>query len=303
MKEHVNKTRNSMLLLLTAAIWGFAFVAQSVGGKEAGPFAFNGIRSILGGMVLIPYILIRDRKEGTSKKPVTKEDKKTLLIGGVLCGIMLCIAGNLQQIGLLYTSVGKAGFLTSCYILLVPVIGMLFGRKCPAKIWGCIVVAIFGFYMLCMAGNADFSVSLGDGLVAMCALFFSFHILVIDYFSPKVDGVRMSCIQFFVCGIITCILMFIFEKPDVEMIMSVKYPLLYAGILSCGVAYTLQIVGQKGLNPALASLIMSLESVISAIGGFLILGQKLSTEELIGCVLVFASVVVAEMPSLGKKQS
>lgn len=303
MKGQVNKTRNSLLLLITATIWGLAFTAQSVGGKEAGPFAFNGIRSILGGIVLIPYIIMRDKKEENLRKPVTKEEKKTLLAGGILCGIMLCIAGNFQQIGLLYTSVGKAGFLTSLYILMVPVIGIFLGRKCPAKIWGCIVVSVFGFYMLCMAGNDDFTIGIGDGLVVLCALFFSFHILVIDYYSPKVDGVRMSCIQFFVCGIITCILMLIFEKPDVDTLLAVKYPMLYAGVLSCGLAYTLQIVGQKGINPAVASLIMSLESVISAIGGYFILGQSLTREEMTGCILVFASVLAAQLPSMRKKEN
>ena len=310
MNENAKKTRNSILLVITATIWGLAFVAQSVGGKEAGAFTFNGIRSILGGIVLIPYILVTDRmamkKAGNNSdnsELKDKKDRKTLIIGGILCGIFLCLAGNFQQVGLLYTSAGKAGFLTSCYILLVPVAGIFLKKKCPVKIWGCIITALVGLYYLCLAGNEDFAINSGDVMVIIAAVFFTFHILVIDYFSPKVDGVKMSCIQFFVCGIITCILMFIFEKPQPDVLMSVIYPLLYAGVLSCGVAYTLQIIGQRGLNPALASLIMSLEAVISAIGGFIILGEKMTKYEMIGCVLIFGAVIVAQLPPLKKHKS
>ncbi len=299
------KTRNSLLLFLTATIWGLAFVAQSVGGRQTGPFTFNGIRTILGGIVLIPYIMFNDRKykNNGNNEDKDKASLKTLITGGILCGIILCIAGNFQQMGLIYTSVGKSGFLTSLYILIVPVIGIFLKKKCPAKIWICILVAIAGLYELCLAGSSSFSFNKGDLMVMVAAIFFSFHILVIDYFTPKVDGVKMSCIQFFVCGIITVILMFVFEKPDPAALATVIVPLLYAGVLSCGVAYTLQIIGQREVEPTVACLIMSLESVISAIGGFLILGQKMTVNETFGCMLIFGAVVAAQIPSFSNNKT
>lgn len=265
--------KNSLLLLLTAFIWGVAFVAQSVGGEAVGCFTFNGVRSLIGAIVLIPVIFFLDgqkKKElGEEKFLEQKGDKKTLILGGICCGVMLCIASNFQQFGISFTTVGKAGFITAMYILIVPIFGLFMKKKVGAKVWIGVVLATIGLYMLCMTSES-FSLSKGDFLVLICALFFSLHILIIDYFSPKVDGVRMSCIQFFVCGVISTAIAFVTESPSLHSILSGWLPILYAGVLSCGVAYTLQIVGQKNMDPTVASLILSLESVFSVLAGWVI---------------------------------
>lgn len=296
------KKRNAFLLILTAFIWGIAFVAQSEGGNKIGAYSFNCIRSVIGSLFLVVVISILD-KVGLSKKPQDKKSQRTLLIGGVLCGFCLCIATNLQQMALyLGAPVGKAGFLTACYILLVPILGIFLKKKCGINVWIGVIFTLIGLYLLCI--NDSFSIKLYDILLMLCAFCFSIHILVIDHFSPKVDGLRMSCIQFMVCGIITAIPMFFVDvNPDIDLWLSgfttldAWIPILYAGILSCGVAYTLQIVGQKGINPTVASLIMSLESVFSVLAGWVLLHQKLSTKELTGCLLIFIAVILAQLPS------
>ena len=206
----------------------------------------------------------------------------------------LCIASNLQQFGIKYTTVGKAGFITAMYIIIVPVIGIFLKKTTGLRIWISVLLAVGGLYLLCM--TEGFSIAFGDLLVLLCAVMFSVHILIIDYFSPKVDGVRMSCIQFFVSGILSGVAMLIFEQPDLGAILQAWMPILYAGVMSCGVAYTLQIVGQKDMDPTIASLILSLESVVSVLAGWVILGQKLSSKELFGCVLMFAAIILAQLP-------
>ena len=291
--------KNSLLLLLTSFIWGVAFVAQSVGGEAVGCFTFNGVRSLIGAFVLIPVICFLDNQKkkelGEEKFLEQKGDSKTLLLGGVCCGVMLCIASNFQQFGISFTTVGKAGFITAMYILIVPILGLFMKKKMGVKVWLGVVLATIGLYMLCMTSES-FSLSKGDFLVLICAGFFSLHILIIDYFSPKVDGVRMSCIQFFVCGIISVIIAFIFESPSLSAILSGWLPILYAGVLSCGVAYTLQIVGQKNMDPTVASLILSLESVFSVLAGWLILNQTMTLREFSGCGLMFLAIILAQLP-------
>ena len=291
--------KNSLLLLLTSFIWGVAFVAQSVGGEAVGCFTFNGVRSLIGAFVLIPVIYFLDNQKkkelGEEKFLEQKGDSKTLLLGGVCCGVMLCIASNFQQFGISFTTVGKAGFITAMYILIVPILGLFMKKKVGVKVWLGVVLATIGLYMLCMTSES-FSMSKGDFLVLICAGFFSLHILIIDYFSPKVDGVRMSCIQFFVCGIISVIIAFIFESPSLSAILSGWLPILYAGVLSCGVAYTLQIVGQKNMDPTVASLILSLESVFSVLAGWLILNQTMTLREFSGCGLMFLAIILAQLP-------
>lgn len=293
-----------MLLLLTATIWGVAFVAQSVGMDYVGPFTFNTVRSLLGGIVLIPCIVLLKRIDVGSKDTAGAAEhasgdpagqRKVLLTGGVACGVLLCIASNLQQFGIMYTSVGKSGFITAMYIVLVPVLGIFLKKKAGIKIWCSVAIAVGGLYLLCMT-DSGFSIQKGDLLLLLGAVMFSFHILTIDYFSPKVDGVKMSCIQFFTCGILSMVCMFLFEQPQIGAILQAWMPIVYAGVLSCGVAYTLQIVGQKGMNPTVASLILSMESVISVIAGWLILHQKLSGRELLGCVLMFAAIILVQLP-------
>lgn len=282
-------------LLLTAFIWGVAFVAQSVGMDYIGPFTFNCARSLIGGLVLIPLILFMKKKDKTKR---TEKEKKTYhkntVIGGVCCGIFLCAASCFQQYGIMYTTVGKAGFITALYIIIVPILGIFMGKKAAPIVWGSSVLAIVGFYLLSISGQV--SINIGDILLLICAVLFSFHILVIDYFSPKGEGVTISCIQFFTSGIICAILMFLFENPQISNILAAYMPILYAGVMSCGVAYTLQIIGQKNMDPAIASLILSLESVFSALAGWIILGEKLSAKELTGCSLVFAAVLLAQIP-------
>lgn len=296
--------RNSILLVITALIWGIAFVAQSEGGDAVGPFTFNGIRSFVGSAVLLPVIALLDKLKLTSRKPKTKEDRRLLWTGGICCGVVLFLASSFQQMGIyMGTAAGKAGFLTACYILLVPVLGIFLKKKCGFKVWIGIGLTLVGLYLLCMSGSMRFQLS--DLLLLICALLFAVQILAVDYFSPLVDGVRMSCIQFLVCGLLSVIPMLCTETFGVggaaAWLANLSTPaawitILYAGVFSCGVGYTLQIVGQDGLNPTVASLIMSLESVFSVIAGWLILDQRLGLRELCGCVLIFAAIILAQLP-------
>lgn len=296
------KFKNDALLVLTALIWGSAFVAQSVGMDYLGPFTFNSLRCLLGGLVLLPVICFMGRKgTGGQKKTASQEnpqnkktDQKTLWIGGICCGIALAAASSLQQIGLVYTSAGKAGFITALYILIVPVLGLFLGKKVGVKTWMGVGLAILGMYFLCI--KEGFFISYGDFLVMICAFIFSLHILIIDYFSPKVDGVKLSCIQFWIAGILCALPMILNEKPTLDAVAAAWLPLLYAGVLSCGVAYTLQIIAQKNTDPTVASLILSLESVFAALTGWLVINETLSPKELFGCVLVFTAIILAQLP-------
>lgn len=294
--------KNMSMLLLTAVIWGVAFVAQSVGMEYIGPFTFNFVRNIIGGLVLIPCIWFLNKwkeKEGIAENTEQKQDTKTLIVGGICCGIALCLASNLQQIGIQYTTVGKAGFITALYIVIVPIVGIFLKKKCGIQIWISVLIALAGFYLLSVKDG--FKLEAADTYLLCSAVLFSIHILIIDYFSPKVDGVKMSCIQFFVCGILSGVMMLLTETPSLDNILEAWMPVLYAGVLSCGVAYTLQIVGQKDFNPTIASLILSLESVFSALAGWVILNQALSKRELTGCVLIFCAIILAQIPMRKKK--
>ena len=287
-----NQIKSSLLLLLTAAIWGVAFVAQSVGMDYIGPFTFNAIRSMIGGLALIPCIFLMNR--GKPKEEPSPKNRKALWIGGACCGVALAVASSLQQVGIQYTSVGKAGFITALYIVIVPLLGLFFKKRPSVLVWAAVAIAVAGMYLLCMTNG--FSIGKGDLLMMTCAICFSIHILVIDYFSPRVDGVKMSWIQFLLCGVLCAVPMLLWERPALSQILAAWMPLLYAGVLSCGVGYTLQIVGQRNLDPPVASLILSLESVISVLAGWAILGQKLTVRELIGCVLVFCAILLAQLP-------
>lgn len=285
-------------LLLTAFIWGIAFVAQSVGMKYIGPFTFNCIRFFIGGIILIPVIIFlknRNKEEIKSQSIRTLVEKKKYTVwGGILCGILLCSASTFQQMGICRTSVGKAGFITALYIIIVPLLGIFLHKRITLLLGISTIIAMLGFYLLCISGQIK--INSGDILVLICAFIFSLHILVIDYFSPKGNGVAVSCIQFFVSALISGIFMFLFEKPVMSQILSAYVPILYAGVLSCGVAYTLQIIGQQKMEPTVASLILSLESVFSALAGWIILKQGLSMKELIGCMFVFIAVILAQLP-------
>lgn len=285
-------------------------MAQSVGMDYVGPFTFLASRSYLGFIVLLPVIAVLDKtRENEKTKAGTSENisgvdyswkNKTLLLGGIACGTVLAIASSLQQIGIQYTSVGKAGFVTTMYIIFVPVISIFLKKRAGIRVWISVAIAVTGLYLLCM--KESLQLQYGDLMVLFCALAFSFHILVIDYFSPKVDGVKMSCIQFLICAILATICMFLFEKPDMTNIIQAWKPILYAGVMSSGVGYTLQIVGQKGMNATVASLIMSLESVISVLAGFVILKEKLSVRELLGCALMFVAIILTQLPEKNVKE-
>ncbi|NLZ82862.1 MAG: DMT family transporter [Clostridiales bacterium] len=296
MNHKSKQITSSLLLALTALIWGASFVAQSVGMEHVGPFTFNSVRSILGGIVLIPVIIFQSKKnrlQHPSKEEQTKS-RKTLLVGGISCGIALAIASTIQQIGISYTTVGKAGFITALYIVIVPIMGLFLKKKVHFIIWLSVLLATIGLYLISI--TEGLTIGKGDFLILLCAICFSVHILIIDHYSPKVDGVKLSCIQFFVAGILCGIPMFALESPDITGIIDAAAPIMYSGIMSSGVGYTLQIIGQRHVKPVLASLILSMEAVFAAISGWLILGETLTARELLGCVFVFAAILLAQMP-------
>ena len=302
----MNKTKNTFLLLLTAFIWGVAFVAQSVGMDYVGPLTFNGSRFIIGAIFLIPCIAfldkLKEKENQAAGKNITAapQNKKVLITGGICCGIAIAAASTLQQYGIAYTTVGKAGFITALYIVIVPILGIFLKRKPRLIIWFSVLLALVGLYFLCMTDSLSFSK--GDTLVLLCAFVFSLHIMIIDHFSPMVDGVRMSCIQFAVAGVLCGIPALIFEHPTFSSLIAAWAPILYAGILSCGVAYTLQIVAQKNYDPTVASLLLSLESVFSVLAGWVILHQALSPREIFGCVLVFIAIILVQLPTPKTKE-
>lgn len=300
--QNQKKIINITELLLASLIWGIAFVAQSEGVKHIGSFTFNALRFILGGIVLLPIIAIFD------KKPKSKDgckSNKTLFLGGILCGCVLCLSSTLQQLGIaLGAPVGKAGFLTALYIVLVPVIGIFLGKKSSPIVWICVGAAVVGMYFLCIdpkQQQLSLLISISEILLILCAVGFSVHILVIDKYSPLVSGIKLSCIQFFVAGLISTVLCLVFETPSLAGIWAAAMPILYAGIMSCGVAYTLQIVGQKNFNPAIASLLLSLESVFSMLAGFILLKQTLSAREIAGCAIMMAAIILVQIPTKQKE--
>lgn len=316
--------RNSFLLALAAFIWGIAFVAQRRGGDIIGPYTFNCIRSLIGAAVLLPVIIFMERKNlahashdsgGSSKQggdsspgqssARTPGQTRREWTGGIACGFMLFLATNAQQLGMYYgTTAGKAGFLTACYILLVPILGIFLKKKCTWNIWTGVALALAGLYFLCM--DKTLTIQFSDLLVLTCALVFAFHILTVEHFSPLVNGVRLSAIQFLICGLLTAVPMIVLEVGHTPESLSrwcatlaapdAWIPLLYAGVLSCGVGYTLQIIGQNGINPTLASLVMSLESVFSVLAGWILLHEYLTLREFSGCVLIFAAIILAQIP-------
>lgn len=279
------KLLSSLLLALTALIWGSAFVAQRVGLDYAGPLSFNGVRSLIGAAVLVPVWLLFRRRDA---------DLARTLRAGVLCGLILFAAANLQQAGLAYTEVGKAGFITTFYIILVPILSMLARKKPGWGVWPAVVLALAGLWCLCMQPGS-FTVGKGELMELCCAFFYSLQIMVIDRYVQEADGVLLSCIQFAVSGLLSLGAGLVFEHPDFPRLFQGWVPLLYSGILSCGVGYTLQILGQKNLHPTVASLLMSLESAFSVLAGWVLLHQALGRREILGCALMLAAVVLAQL--------
>lgn len=296
------KMKSNIMLLITAAIWGSAFVAQKAG-TVLEPFTYNGIRMFIGGLVLIPVIFIFGKLGIGEENKMTPEEKKaankTALIGGIFCGIVLCIASNLQQFGLFFdTDAGKAGFITSLYIVIVPILGLFLGKKVRKLVWLCVAIGAAGFYLLTMAGKTTgFHLQTGDFFVLLCAFAFSCHILVVDHFSPKCNGIKLSCVQFLVVGVVSMVLMAIFENPSMDAIIDCWMPILYCGVCSSGIAYTLQVLGQKDAEPTVASLIMSLESVFAVLFGVLLVNESLTWLEGLGCIVIFIAVVLPQLPT------
>lgn len=290
--------KNSLILLAAATIWGTAFVAQSAGMDYMGPLTFNGIRYFLGAGVLSPFVIgrkilaDRTRKAG-AVPPVQRPSVSRILTGGALCGFFLCVASNFQQFAILSVDVGKAGFLTAMYIVIVPVLAFFRTGHTWLRLWISVALACAGLYFLSISGAMRFES--GDAALVICAFVFSLHIMCIDSFGD-VDGVLLSFLQFLVAGTLSLAAALAVETISVSGVLTGWFPLVYAGVFSCGIAYTFQIIGQKGADPAAASLILSLESVVSVLAGFLLLGQKLSARELFGCVLMFIAIILVQLP-------
>ncbi len=289
--------RNNILLLIASLIWGAALVAQSVSTQYIGPFTYVTIRSVLGGAFLLLCIFLLHKRKKGSVAAIWQNaaSRRRLLIAGSLCGVVLCVSTLFQQFGISYTSVGKTGFITALYIVFVPLASLFLGKKPGKFLFLGVVIAVIGIYFLCI--DESITINKGDVLVFICALCYTGHIMLIDYFSPQIDCIQMSCLQLFVCAALSCIPMFIWEQPELSRILDAAWPLLYSGVMSCGIAYTLQILGQKNNDPTISSLLLSLEAVFAAIAGWLLLQQTMNSQEILGCVLMFTAIILAQIPA------
>ena len=300
-----NQVRQVVFPILAAFIWGTAFVAQDLCADSIGTFAFNATRYFIAVLALLVVIAVSDKAKKNRPTPTAEEKKaanKQLWLGGLCCGVALAIASNFQQAGLVAgTDAGKAGFITALYVVLVPVFGLFFKRRVSLPVWIAVVCSVVALYLLCIKG--DFSLAAGDLLILVCAVCFAVHILVIDHFTAYCDGVKLSCLQFLFAGIISAVCMFLFETVDFAAIWSCILPLLYVGIFSCGVGYTLQILAQKDSNPTVVTILLSLESVFAVIAGAIILHQQMTAREYIGCVVMFVAVILAQIQFPEKKKA
>ena len=299
------KGLGSAMLMAAALIWGTALVAQRLGMEHCGPCTFNAARVGLGGVVTGLALLLRAARAQRPKAAERAERtaNRALLRGGLWCGAVLFLTASLQQYGICFTSVGKAGFITSLYLALVPLLGLFFGKKIAFGLWPCIAGAVVGMYLLCLSGaGSALSLNPGDGLMLLCALSTAAHILLVGRFAPLVDGVALSCLQFVACALCSALAAALWEQPGPEVFLAWK-ALLYTGILSCGLAYTLQTLGQATVSPGLCALLLSLEAVFAAVAGWLVLGEVLSPRESAGCALIFAAVAAAQAPGVGHSGS
>lgn len=308
----MEKTKTSFkgvaLLLLTAIIWGTSFLAQRFG-TDSGvePFSFQGIRTLLGAFVLVPYILISDKvsKKDLSEEEILQRKKVGIksVIYGAICGIPFCIAINLQQWAFVFEpSAGKIAFITAVYMFFVPIIGLFFRKRVPLLTWICVILGFIGLYFLCIKGEGFGGINLGDVLSLACAFFFCVQILCLERFAPECDGIKLSCAQFFTGGLISLILMFIFDNPDPVALKAAVVPILYSGILSCGIAYTLQVVGQKYCEATIASLLMCMESVFAVLSEAVIIKKIPTGWEILGCVIMFAAIILSQLADIIKSK-
>ena len=287
--------RGSLLLLLGAVIWGAAFAAQRIGMDHVQPFTFTGVRMLLAGLVMIPASYLARKKSGAESTPERRRDQRK---GGILCGILLFTATSLQQVGLVYTSAGKAGFITALYVVLVPVAAWLLFRKQPGRvIWAAVGLAVVALYLLCMPAEG-FQVEKGDAMLLGCAVCFTGQILCVDHYAPRVDGFTLARDEFLITGVLGMAVALVTEEIRPEGLLEAIIPILYAGILSGAVGYTIQIVGQRDVNPTVASLIMCMESVFAVLTGAALLGERMTLREGLGCVLMFAAVILAQLSTL-----
>jgi len=290
----------NLLLLLTAAIWGFAFVAQRVGIQYVGAFTFNGIRFALGALSLIPLIIFFDKRKQNSDNSKVEPNLKSTLVPGILVGMILYAGATLQQVGLFYTTVGNASFITGLYMVFVPIIGVFLKHKIGKNSWIGVGLAVVGLYLLSI--NENFSISYGDLLEVIGAIFWAVHILTIDNFTKRINPLKLSFIQFATCSVLSLITAFIFEDITMSGISGALIPILYGGLLSVGVAYTLQVVAQKNAKPSHAAIILSMESVFGALGGIVILGETMSGRGYIGCALILAGILASQINFSPKQQ-
>ncbi len=288
------KLKGSFALLSATVIWGFAFIAQSVGMDLIGPFTFQMIRCLLAVLVLIPLAFLLDFKKCSFAESAVKWGNPALWKAGIICGCALFVASSLQQIGLVYTDAGKAGFITAMYIVMVPILGLFLKRRPPRTIIFSVLLAVIGLYLLSCMGVTE--VNKGDLYLMGCAVAFGVQINCIDHFAPQVDGFRLNCIQALTVAVISLPFVLFTETVHMANIIACWGPLCFAGMLSMGLAYSMQIVGQKELDAAPAALIMSLESVFAALGGWWLLNEQMAPAELLGCGLVFAAVVLSQFP-------
>jgi len=296
------QTFGGIMLAIATVVWGTALVAQRMGSDSVGPFTFNAVRFGIGAVVLLPLLLCKKpRAHGGSHTDGAPSDSRTLLRGGLLCGGLLFLNASLQQTAIAHTTVGKAGFITSLYILIVPLLSWLRGRQLAPVTWGCVAAAAIGLYLLCM--DESLTLGFGDTLVLLCAFTTSLHILAIGHFAAKADAIRLSVLQFLVCGMLSLPAALLLETITLPALRSAAVPILYTGVLSCGIAYTLQTVGQKTVSPVAAVLILSLESVFSVLSGWLVLGETLNAKEIAGCAILFAAVLLSQFAALRQERA
>nr|QGT49679.1 permease [uncultured Candidatus Melainabacteria bacterium] len=290
------KVLSNIALFITALIWGLSFVAQKAGMDYVGPFSFNFARSILGGVSLIPFIFVAKLlKEDNRSLKIKHFQHITLIKAGLSCGAALFTAMSIQQYSMLQASAGKAGFISALYIIFVPIILKFFGTKLSLNTKISVGIALIGLYLLCFSTTNGIRIDFYDILLLIAAFFYGVHIIVVNYFSRKVDAAKISCLQFFIVGILSIPLMLLFETPNLQSFIDCKIPILYAGILTCGVAYTLQIFGQKYSTPTIASLILCLESVFAVIGGSIILHESMNIKEICGCLFMISAVIISQI--------
>ena len=295
------KLRGNILLFITAFIWGTAFVAQRQGVEILDPCTYNGIRSFFGCMALMPVILFMDFKAKKNNTYV-KDNPKLLALGGIVCGVILFIASTVQTAALIEADEGKAGFMTALYLIIVPILGIFIGKKIRPVVWLCVVFATLGLYFLCVKEGTSFSFDKSEILLLLCALIFAFHIMAVDYFSPRLNGVKLSFIQFLVVGLISLVYIVLIDKPQMSDIIKCAFPIIYAGVFSSGIAYTLQIVAQKDTEPAVASIIMSMESLFALLARIVVSGNQPGIREIIGCIFMLAAIILVELPEKKKER-